>query len=171
LQTALSLAALWLALRAARGRDARPALVAAVLIGLGVANHSLLAGLVGWELCWRPALACAETRPPHRAGAGGVSGRHAITRTALARGWLFGPADHGANNLVWRRRTHAGAVCWWVVSAHTFTVSKPWQGQLPQEFCRFSHGELGEVFAFARDPLPLLLAPAQAFALGRLALL
>jgi len=43
LQTALSLAALWLAVRAARGRDARLALLAAVLIGLGVANHSLLA--------------------------------------------------------------------------------------------------------------------------------
>ena len=45
--TALALAALWLALRAHAQQDARPAFLAALLIGLGVGNHSLVAGLCG----------------------------------------------------------------------------------------------------------------------------
>jgi len=47
LQTALSLGALWLALRAYASADARHAFLAAMLIGFGVGNHSMVAGLVG----------------------------------------------------------------------------------------------------------------------------
>ena len=46
-QTALSLGALLLALRAHAAAEPRLALLAALLIGLGVGNHSLVAGLVG----------------------------------------------------------------------------------------------------------------------------
>ncbi len=47
LQTALSLGALLLALQGARRADGRLVLAAALLIGLGVANHPLVAGLTG----------------------------------------------------------------------------------------------------------------------------
>src|SRR6185369_2463278 len=47
LQTALSLGTLLAALRALDDEDARWLLLAALLLGLGVANHPLVAGLTG----------------------------------------------------------------------------------------------------------------------------
>ncbi len=102
LQTALSLAALWLALRAARGRDARPALVAAVLIGLGVANHSLLAGLVGLGavVAALPLLAERRGRLIGLAVLAFLAGMAIHAYLPLRSAALFGAPDHGANNVV-----------------------------------------------------------------------
>ena len=162
LQTALSLAALWLALRAARGRDARPALVAAVLIGLGVANHSLLAGLVGLGavLAALPLLAEKRGRLIALALLAFLAGMAIHAYLPLRAAALFGAADHGANNLVWGDARTPGGL-WWVVSAHTFTVKQAVvQGQsTPGDLPFLPMEELGEVFA--------LLAPAGLYFLLR----
>ena len=162
LQTALSLAALWLALRAARDRDARPALVAAVLIGLGVANHSLLAGLVGLGavVAALPLLAEKPARLAGLALLAFLAGMAIHAYLPLRAAALFGAPDHGASNVLWGdARSLAGL--WWVVSAHTFAVKQAVvQGQATPEALPFlPMEELGEVFA--------LLAPAGLYFLLR----
>jgi hypothetical protein len=155
LQTALSLAALWLALRAARTRDARLALVAAVLIGLGVANHSLLAGLVGLGAV-TAALPLLAEKPRRLIGLALLAFLAGMTIHAylpLRAAALFGAPDHAADNVVWGDpRSWRGL--WWVVSAHTFAVKQAVvQGQsTPGDLPFLPMEELGEVFA--------LLAPA-----------
>lgn len=163
LQTALSLAALWLALRGWRTRDARPTLIAGFLIGLGVANHSLVAGLVGLGavLAALPLL-----REPTRvrllafavlAFSAGMT-IHAYLPVRAAA--LFASADRGANQVLWGdARTWEGLR--WVVSAHTF-VKK--QGLVqdqssPGDLPFVPMEELTEVFA--------LLAPLGAYLLLR----
>jgi len=139
LQTALSLAALWLALRAARTRDARLALVAAVLIGLGVANHSLLAGLVGLGAV-TAALPLLAEKPRRLIGLALLAFLAGMTIHAylpLRAAALFGAPDHAADNVVWGDpRSWRGL--WWVVSAHTFAVKQAVvQVSRPPEICRF----------------------------------
>ena len=162
LQTALSLAALWLALRAARARDARLALVAAVLIGLGVANHSLLAGLIGMGavVAALPLLAERRIRLIGLALLAFAAGMAIHAYLPLRAAALFGAPDRGVNNVVWGDARTPGGL-WWVVSAHTFAAkqavvqSQATPGDLP--FLPME--ELGEVFA--------LLAPAGLYFLLR----
>jgi hypothetical protein len=164
LQTALSLAALWLALRAARGRDARPALVAAVLIGLGVANHSLLAGLVGLGavVAALPLLADKRGRLTGLALLAFLAGMAIHAYLPLRAAALFGAPDHGANNVVWGDARRWGGL-WWVVSAHTFAVKQAVvHGQsTPGDLPFLPMEELGVLFA--------LLAPAGLYFLLRCA--
>jgi hypothetical protein len=163
-QTALSLGVLWLALRAHASADARLAFVAALLIGLGVGNHSLVAGLTGLgavaaalPLLWR---STARTRLLGLSLAAFAAGLLVHAYLPLRAGALFAAADHGMDNVVWGdARTWRGF--WWVVSAQTFAEkaavvhgnASPWNLPfLPIE-------ELGTVFA--------LLAPAGAYFLLR----
>jgi hypothetical protein len=163
-QTALSLGALWLALRAHARSDARPAFVAALLIGLGVGNHSLVAGLVGLgavvaalPLLWR----CQRrTRLLVLSLAGFAAGLLVHAYLPLRASALFASADRGIDNVVWGdARTWRGF--WWLVSAQTFAEktavvhgnASPWDLPfLPIE-------ELGTIVA--------LLAPAGAYLLLR----
>jgi hypothetical protein len=162
LQTALSLAALWLALRAARGRDARPALLAGLLIGLGVANHSLLAGLIGLGavVAALPLLAERRGRLIGLALLAFLAGMTIHAYLPLRAAALFGAPDHAVNQVVWGDARTPGGL-WWVVSAHTFAAkqavvqSQATPGDLP--FLPME--ELGEVFA--------LLAPAGLYFLLR----
>ncbi len=163
-QTALSLAALWLALRGYASSDPRPALVAALLIGLGVANHSLVAGLVGLGAVAAalPLLARSSTRARLLALslAAFAAGLFVHAYLPLRAGALFASADRGMDNVVWGdARTWRGF--WWMVSARTFAEktsvvhgnASPWDLPfLPIE-------ELGAIFA--------LLAPAGAYFLLR----
>jgi len=163
-QTALSLGALWLALRAYASKDARPAFVAAMLIGLGVGNHSLVAGLVGLG-----AVVAALPLLVHSSARGRLL---ALSFAAFAVGMavhaylplrtaaLFAGAERGLDNVLWGdARTAHGF--WWVVSAQTFAEktavvhgnASPWDLPfLPIE-------ELGTIFA--------LIAPAGAYFLLR----
>lgn len=163
-QTALSLAALWLAIRAAQ--DPRRALLAALLIGLGVGNHSLVAGFTGIG-------AVAAALPLLRARSRGLpSGRFVALsvaafvvgmlvhtylplRTAALRG-----TSGGMNDVLWGdARSWSGL--WWVVSAKTFADKagivhgNASPGDLPFLLIE----ELGLVFA--------LVAPAGAYFLLR----
>ena len=163
-QTALSLAALWLALRANAMSDARPAFVAALLIGLGLGNHSLVAGLVGLGAVTAalPLLvrSGSRTRLLLLSLAGLAVGLLIHAYLPLRAGALFASADHGMDNVVWGdARTWRGF--WWVVSAQTFAEksaivhgqASPWNLPfLPIE-------ELGTICA--------LLAPAGAYFLLR----
>ena len=163
-QTALSLGALWLALRAYVRSDARPAFLAALLIGLGVGNHSLVAGLAGLgavtaalPLLWRSG---SRTRVVGLSLAGFAAGLLVHAYLPLRAGALFAAVDRGMDNVVWGdARTWHGF--WWVVSGQTFAEktgivhnnASPWDLPfLPIE-------ELGTVFA--------LLAPAGAYFLLR----
>lgn len=163
-QTALSLGALWLALRAHASKDARPAFVAAILIGLGVGNHSLVAGLVG--------LGAVAAVLPLLAHSGARSRLLLLSVAAFAVGMLvhaylplrtaalFSGVDRGLDNVLWGdARTAHGF--WWVASAQTFAEktamvhgnASPWDLPfLPIE-------ELEKIFA--------LLAPAGAYFLLR----
>jgi len=162
LQTALSLAALWLAVRAARGHDARLALLAAVLIGLGVANHSLLAGLIGLGavVAALPLLAANRGRLIGLALLAFLAGMAIHAYLPLRAAALFDTPDHGANNVVWGDARSPGGL-WWVVSARTFAVKQAVvQGQAtPEDLPFLPMEELGEVFA--------LLAPAGLYFLLR----
>jgi len=163
-QTALSLGALWLALQAWARADARPAFVAALLIGLGVGNHSLVAGLVGLGAVTAavPLLlrSGSRTRLLLLSLVGFAVGLLVHAYLPLRAGALFASADRGMDNVVWGdARTWRGF--WWVVSAQTFAEksvvvhgnASPWDLPfLPIE-------ELGTIFA--------LLAPAGAYFLLR----
>ncbi len=163
-QTALSLGALWLALRAQASKDVRPAFVAAMLVGLGVGNHSLVAGLVG--------LGAVAAALPVLASSGARMRLLLLSVAAFAVGMavhaylplrtaaLFGGAERGLDNVLWGdARTAHGF--WWVVSAQTFAEktavvhgnASPWDLPfLPIE-------ELEKIFA--------LMAPAGAYFLLR----
>jgi hypothetical protein len=122
-QTALSLGALLLALRAHAGSDPRLAGVAALLIGLGVGNHSLVAGLVG--LAAVAAALPLLVRGPGRArllacavgafAAGLLVHAYIPLRTAA----LFAAADRGADHVLWGDGRSLSGL-WWVISARTF---------------------------------------------------
>lgn len=163
-QTALSLAGLWLTLRARSRGDVRLAELAALTIGLGVGNHSLVAGLVGLGavmLAWP--LVRASTRP-WRAIAlalatfavGLLVHAYLPTRTHA----LFSEAKQGVDNVLWGDARSLRGL-WWLVSARTFaektaivhSAASPWD--LPFLFFE----ELGMAFA--------LLAPAGLYFLLR----
>jgi len=163
-QTALSLAGLWLALQARANRDARLAMLAALTIGLGVGNHSLVAGLVGVGAvvaAW-PLLRASTARGRFALvavlafGAGLLVHAYLPLRTQA----MFAAADSGIDNVLWGdARSRRGL--WWLVSARTFAEkaamvhsnATPWD--LPFVFFE----ELGLVFA--------LLAPAGLYFLVR----
>ena len=166
-QTALSLGGLWLALQARAHRDARLAMLAALTIGLGVGNHSLVAGLVGagavvaaWTL-----LRASTTRGRFvllavlAFSAGLLVHAYLPLRTQA----LFAAADRGPDNIdnvLWGDARSLRGL-WWLVSAHTFAEktalvhgnATPWD--LPFVFFE----ELELVFA--------LLAPAGLYFLVR----
>ncbi len=163
-QTALSLAALWLAIRAAE--DPRRAFLAALLVGFGIGNHSLVAGLTGLG-------AVAAALPLLRPKTGGHSYRRflAFSVAGFAAGMLVHAylplrsaallgAAGGMDDVSWGdARSWRGF--WWVVSARTFVDkagvvhSNASPGDLPFLLIE----ELGLAFA--------LLAPAGAYFLLR----
>jgi hypothetical protein len=163
-QTALSLFALWFALRAYRESDPRLSFVAALLIGLGVGNHSLIAGLVGLAAVAGalPLLlrSPAKLRLVGFAVAAFAAGLLVHAYIPLRTAALYAATDRGADNVLWGDgRSLAGF--WWVISARTFTEktgivhgqASPWDLPfLPLE-------ELSPIFA--------LLAPAGAYFLLR----
>jgi hypothetical protein len=163
-QTALSLAALWLAMRAQD--DPRRALLAALLIGFGIANHSLVAGLtgVGAVAAALPLLRSQSRVLPR--------GRFvALSVAAFAVGMLVHAylplrsaallrAPDAMDGVLWGdARSWRGF--WWVVSARTFAEkagvvhSNASPGDLPFLLIE----ELGLVFA--------VVAPAGAYFLLR----
>jgi hypothetical protein len=163
-QTALSLAGLWLALQARAHRDARRAMLAALTIGLGVGNHSLVAGLVGVGAvvaAW-PLLRASTARGRFvllavlALSAGLLVHAYLLLRTLA----MFAAADSGIDNVLWGDARSLRGL-WWLVSAHTFAEkaamvhsnATPWD--LPFVFFE----ELGLVFA--------LLAPAGLYFLVR----
>jgi len=162
LQTALSLAALWLAVRATTSQDARPALLAALLIALGVANHSLIAGLVGLGavLAALPMLARQRGRLVGLAVLVFAAGMAIHAYLPLRAAALFAAPDHGANDVVWGDARSWGGL-WWLLSAHTFATKQAVvQGQsTPWDLPFLPMEELSELFA--------LLAPAGVYFLLR----
>ena len=120
-QAALSLGALWLALRGFVSRDPRWFALAAIALGLGVGNHSLVAGLVGVG-------AVALAVPPLLAS--GTKGRFILCGVgAFAAGLVVHAylplrsaallSGGGLDQVAWGdARTWRGF--WWVVSARTF---------------------------------------------------
>jgi hypothetical protein len=124
LQTALSLGAVLLALEAATRRDPRLALVAGLLVGLGIANHPLVAGLVAaGALVPAAALLVAPGAPRVRlvawAIAAFVVGAAAVVYVPLRAAALFAEAPRNVATLAWGdARSVAGL--WWVLSAKTF---------------------------------------------------
>ena len=163
-QTALSLGALWLALRAQGKNDPRLAFLAALLIGLGVGNHSLVAGLAGLGAVAAalPLLirSTARARFFALAFAAFAVGLLVHAYVPLRTSALFAAADRGIDNVLWGDgRTLSGL--WWVVSARTFAEktgivhgnASPWD--LPF----FPIEELTTIFA--------LIAPAGAYFLLR----
>jgi hypothetical protein len=162
-QTALSLAALWFALRAGTDQDPRLAAVAALLLGLGVGNHSLVAGLVGLGalVAALPALVHAARREKFVAwslaalAAGMLVHAYLPLRTAALLG-----GTGGMDNILWGDARSLQGL-WWVVSAKTFAEKagivhgNASPGDLPFLLIE----ELGIAFA--------LIAPAGAYFLLR----
>jgi hypothetical protein len=162
-QTALSLAALWFALRAGTDEDPRLAAVAALLIGLGVGNHSLVAGLTGLGAVAAalPALLRSNRRGRFVGwslaafAAGMLVHAYLPLRTAALR-----EGSEGMDNLLWGDARSLRGL-WWVVSARTFAEKagvvhgNASPGDLPFLLIE----ELGTVFA--------LIAPAGAYFLLR----
>jgi hypothetical protein len=121
-QTALSLAALWFALRAHDEQDARWALVAALLVGFGIGNHSLVAGLVGLA-----AVAAALPVLLHAPARGRFV---ALSLLAFAAGLLLHAylplrtaalqqSPHGTADVLWGDARSLQGL-WWMVAAKTF---------------------------------------------------
>jgi hypothetical protein len=162
-QTALSLEALWFAVRAQARGDARLALLAALLIGLGVGNHSLVAGLAGLGAVAAalPVLFRSERRARFVAlslaafAAGMLVHAYLPLRTAALQGTAA-----GIDNVLWGdARTLPGL--WWVVSAKTFAEKAGivHGNASPSDLPFMLIEELGMVFA--------LVAPAGAYLLLR----
>ncbi len=126
LQTALSLAALSLAVRGAAEGDARPCLLAGGLIGLGLANHPLVAGLtgVGAALAALPVISKGERSVRLRALAGSVAavaiGLLVLAYLPVRTAALFASAPSGAEVQIWGDARSAAGF-FWVLSAVTFT--------------------------------------------------
>ena len=162
-QSALSLAALWFALRAATDEDPRWALVAALLIGFGIGNHSLVAGLVGLGavVVALPSLFRSDKRGRFIAwslaafAAGMLVHAYLPLRTAALR-----DSANGMDDVLWGDARSLRGL-WWVVSAKTFAEKagivhgNASPGDLPFLLIE----ELGTVFA--------LIAPAGAYFLLR----
>ncbi|MBN2573157.1 MAG: DUF2723 domain-containing protein [Deltaproteobacteria bacterium] len=123
-QTALSLGALWLALRAHGEKDPRLACLAAMLVGFGVGNHSLIAGLVGLGAVAAalPMLVHSQARVRFVAWAlaAFAAGLLVHAYIPLRTSALFAAADRGIDNVLWGDGRGPSGL-WWVVSARTFT--------------------------------------------------
>jgi hypothetical protein len=163
-QTALSLGAVWLALRAYTSQDARPALVAALLIGLGIANHSLVAGLVGLGavVAALPLLvqSTARLRLLSLSALAFALGLLVHAYLPLRTAALFAASDAGTNHVLWGdARTWHGF--WWVASARTFAekVAVVHSNASPWDLPFLPIEELEKIFA--------LLAPAGLYFLLR----
>ena len=118
LQTALSLGAVALGLRAARTDDGRPAIAGALLIGLGVANHPLLAGLVGVGavVAALPLLSVPGQRQR-------LIGASALAFSIGAVGVLaFLPLRAATMPALAWGDARSVAGLWWLLSARTFTA-------------------------------------------------
>lgn len=120
-ETALSLAALRLALAAHARQDGRPAFAAALLIGLGVGNHSLVAGLTGVGAVLAALPVWFRQRRPGRfialalaAFAAGLA-VHAYLPLRTAALHAAGSVD----DVLWGDARSLPGL-WWVVSAKTF---------------------------------------------------
>lgn len=121
-QTALSLGALLAALHALADGDRRFLLVAALLLGLGVANHPLVAGLtgVGAALAALPSLRRERSRLILLSIIALAIGAAVIVYLPVRAGALYAQAAaRGADTFAWGdARTPAGLA--WVLSARTF---------------------------------------------------
>lgn len=114
LQTAMALGALALALLAARRQDPRPALLAAGLIGLGLALHPLIAGLAGVGAV----VAAWPLLRPHRLR---LVGAGVLALLAGAACLVYLPLRTlGGPDLLWGDATSLSGF-WWVFTARTFT--------------------------------------------------
>jgi hypothetical protein len=162
LQTALSLSALWFAVRAATRQDARLALVAGFLIALGVANHSLIAGLVGLGavVAALSLLRAGRSRLVVLAVVAFLAGALIHLYLPVRAAALLGAPDGGGDNVVWGDARSLSGL-WWVLSAKTFVGKQSVvQGQAtPWALPFLPMEELGELFA--------LLAPAGLYFLLR----
>lgn len=120
LQTALSLGAVYLALRGRRADDARYFAGASLLVGLGAANHPLVAGLCGLAVL-AAVTPLARRRPgvvPLAALAALVGFAVVVYLPARAMTIAADPARH-ADVIAWGdARTPAGLA--WLLSAKTF---------------------------------------------------
>jgi hypothetical protein len=123
LAVALAAGALLAAVRAGPD-DARPALLAALLVGLGLANHPLVAGLaaVGAVLAAWPLLRRDSGLPRPRLVAGALAATAAgllalayLPARSLA---LYAPGAP-VDTIVWGDGRSAGGL-WWILSARTF---------------------------------------------------
>jgi Protein of unknown function (DUF2723) len=123
LATALSAAALMAAVRADTD-DGRPALLAALLVGLGLANHPLVAGLaaLGAVLATVPLLRQATGPSRLRLVLGAVAATVAgllVLAYLPARSLALYAPGAPVDTIVWGDgRTAAGL--WWILSARTF---------------------------------------------------
>jgi hypothetical protein len=161
LQTALSLAAVLCTLRALADQDRRFLLLAALLLGLGVANHPLVAGLtgVGAALAALPFLRTGRPRLIVLSVLALLAGAAVIAYLPVRATALFAQAAaRGADAIDWGDgRTLAGLR--WLLSAHTFAEKAPIVHSVsaPLDFPFVFMEELEPVFA--------VLAPLGMFAL------
>jgi hypothetical protein len=123
LATALGLGAL----AAATAGDARGALAAALLVGLGAANHPLIAALgapgtaVAVALRLRGDASVPRARLAAGVAAAGAAGMAVLVYLPARAAALFGPAARAGalDTIAWGDgRTAAGL--WWILSARTF---------------------------------------------------
>jgi hypothetical protein len=122
LQTALSLGALLAALHARAIADPRPLLLAALLIGLGVANHPLVAGLsgVGATLLALPVLRGRPLRLLSLSVLALLLGAAVLVYLPMRAQALFAQAAvRGADTINWGDARTPGGLGW-VLSARTF---------------------------------------------------
>jgi hypothetical protein len=122
LQTALSLGAVLCALRALDEADARSLLLAALLLGLGVANHPLVAGLtgVGATLAAFPFLRAGRARLVAFSVLALFLGMAVIVYLPVRATALFAQAaSRGADTILWGDPRTPGGLAW-VLSARTF---------------------------------------------------
>jgi hypothetical protein len=127
LQTALSLGAILCTMRALAEDDRRFLLGAALLLGLGVANHPLVAGLtgVGAALAALPFLRAGRARLVGLSVLALLAGASVIAYLPVrATALIAQAAARGADTIAWGdARTVKGLA--WVLSAHTFAVKAP----------------------------------------------
>jgi hypothetical protein len=120
--TALALGALWLALRARAEHDGRPAALAGLLVGLGVGNHSLVAGLagVGAVAAALPAWLAASRRARFATLAVAAFAAGMLIHAYLPlRGAALLGSSRDMDQVAWGDPRSLPGL-WWLVSAKTF---------------------------------------------------
>jgi hypothetical protein len=183
LQTALSLGAILCTMRALADDDRRFLLLAALLLGLGLANHPLVAGLTGLgaALAAWPFLRTGRARLIALSVLALLLGAAVIAYLPVRAAALFAQAaERGADTIAWGDARTAGGL-WWVLSARTFAakasivhaVSRPFEFPFvfmdELEFVFAILAPLG-LYAFLRRPatrwLGLVLLVSWAGSLG-----